>query len=712
MKPTLPPTPSRLYFGRCELRTDTRELWLAGARQHVRRRVFDLMVYLISQRPRTVPHSELMQVVWNHTDVSQTALARAVMEARQACGVAADEPLAFVSVHGVGYRFAGEVRSTQAPRPLKPGEAPQAEVAVEEVRDLVHHARLAVAEHRFEQARTMAEEAMGRAQALGVQSEKVRALLVRASIESAGNRLPQAAWLANQALQIATAEGHPPLIAEARIATGGLHVLAGDRETGIRHLREAMEVFSSQPGHEAELTRCLNWLSRALRDQDELEAALQMCRRSIALTAACKGQSFTLMDQLNELQLLTELGDHLAETADAASAHAQWEAGLQAGTALLSRLDAREHRAARAACLDHLAMLFERLGRLDEARQAAQACDAQRSQLPEGAQWPDDEDRPRFRMQRAWLICRCGEVPAAMAEVRDTLADAAGMPPGEGLAELYRLAAEIAGRSGLHEQASQWLRKRCEVLVTTQRHRGASLAAILAAELDAHTLRSELDRARLEVRDVLVENAQLRRLVRQLDSSVPLAPETGLAPGHLLGDLLAPSLERARARELPMCMGLLRFDGAEAIAAQHGPAALAALLRQAGTHLAAQADVAAPAFDIGAGRIAFYLRDVGLARARVLCREIGERLAQQNAPASPLPAPPHWQCTAADAAAYGSLTACLNALAELRAAPASNEPPAAAEPCTAAPPVALAPARAAERAPHDERVAGLMNISA
>lgn len=674
VEPTPSAEPSRLLFGRCELRVDTRELWVSGTRKPVRRRVFDLMVHLIRRRPGVVRHDDLMRAVWQRSDVSQSVLARAVMEARQACGEAADAPRFFVSLHGVGYRFAGEVRPDAVRDPPSARAGDDADAAIVEVRAMVRNARRAVAEQRLEEAQRLAEDAMAKAQDLGVQSENVRALLVCASVATHRKRMTEAARLANHALQIAVTEGQPPLIAEARLAVGAVHALAGDRAIGIDNLRAAMEALSA-PGHEAELTRCLNWLSRALRDQGDLEAALDLCRQRVALTARCQGQAFTRLDRLDELQLLAELGDRLMEAGDERGAREHFEAGLAVGRSLMVDLAAPELAADRAACLDHLSVLLERLGRVAEAWGMAEACDAQRQRLPDGVTWPDVEDRPRFRMQRARLVSHAGGIDAVLVEVDDILAEASTAPASEGQADLYRLAADIAGRGGAHEHASRWLRRQCEVLATVQRGRGASLATILAAELDADSLRGELERARSETRDVLVENAELRRRVRQLEDAFALAPQTGLAAQDHLDELFGPALDRARVRGLPMCIGVLQLAASARAAGVGHAETVASYLRRAAEALAAHPDVARPAFDMGGGRVAFHVRDAGLARAQAVCDEIIGWLAGRDRLRATCPPAVHWDRAAADAVGFGSLRACVRWLALPRTERPQSVPP-------------------------------------
>lgn len=671
LQPPSPAEPSRLFFGRCELRVDSRELWVAGIRKPIRRRVFDLMVCLIRQRPAAVRHDELKRAVWLREDCSQTVLARAIMEARQACEDADDAPRFFVSVHGVGYRFAGDIRTEEASALAQASRETQADSAMDELRARVHQAQHAWAEQRLDEAGRIAEDAVTKSQVLGAQPERVRALLVGASIAIARNQMPEAARLASHALQIAATEGHAPLVAQARVATGRVHVLAGDRATGIRHLREAMDIFTEH-GPPEELTRCMEELARALHDQGELEAALEVCRRRVAASARCDGHRSSAHDRLRELALLTALGDHLEVAGDRQGAHARFEDGLACGRSLLRDLDIHGHEIDRLRCQDGLSVLLERLGRLDEARAMAEACDAQRLRLPAGVAWPDADQWHRFRLQRARLAAHQGDVQTLLKALDEVLSAASMDPPSLAKSELYRLGADLASRHGAHEHAARWLHKQCEVLVRIQIDRGAALAAILAAELNADALQRELERARREADDVRVENAELRRRVQQLEGAIALSPQTGLASGDQILGRLASTHERACLRGLPLCIGLLQWAGTGDARDDPWHGTLVPHLREAAEALAAHPDVAAPAYDLGGGRIAFQVLDAGLARARAVCTEIAERLSHPGPWLQPGTAVGRWRCAAADAVQFPSLRACLDSMTP----PPVDEPPA------------------------------------
>jgi len=111
-------------FGRCELCRGTRELRVDGHLQPLEPLAFDLLAYLLRHRDRDVSKDELLDEVWLGRIVSVGAVARAAMTVRKAIGCAATRPL-IRTVHGVGYRFVGEVHETTCSVPYPaPASAP------------------------------------------------------------------------------------------------------------------------------------------------------------------------------------------------------------------------------------------------------------------------------------------------------------------------------------------------------------------------------------------------------------------------------------------------------------------------------------------------------------------------------------------------------------------------------------------------------------
>ena len=97
----------RTRFLECVLDTDARLLKRAEVEVHLTAKAFEVLVLLISERPRVVRKAELLEVVWPGTFVTDASLARTIHEIRGAIG---DNPagLAVRTVHGHGYSFVAE----------------------------------------------------------------------------------------------------------------------------------------------------------------------------------------------------------------------------------------------------------------------------------------------------------------------------------------------------------------------------------------------------------------------------------------------------------------------------------------------------------------------------------------------------------------------------------------------------------------------------
>ena len=111
-----------LRFGEFEVFPESYRLERVGARVHLEPRVFEVLVYLLAHRERVVPKSELLEKLWPNEFVSESALTRVVRDARRALGDtettgASEAGRArerwIQTVHGRGFRFAGEVVDTK-----------------------------------------------------------------------------------------------------------------------------------------------------------------------------------------------------------------------------------------------------------------------------------------------------------------------------------------------------------------------------------------------------------------------------------------------------------------------------------------------------------------------------------------------------------------------------------------------------------------------
>jgi DNA-binding winged helix-turn-helix (wHTH) protein/tetratricopeptide (TPR) repeat protein len=109
-----------LFGSSFELRLHTREVITNGVLQKFERRAFDLLVYLIENRDRVVSRDELLQKVWGTTHLSASALPQAIVKVRRMLGDERDEPQLIKTIHRVGYRFIGHVRTVPGPIPDEP----------------------------------------------------------------------------------------------------------------------------------------------------------------------------------------------------------------------------------------------------------------------------------------------------------------------------------------------------------------------------------------------------------------------------------------------------------------------------------------------------------------------------------------------------------------------------------------------------------------
>ena len=102
-------------FGDFEVSTSTYELSRAGQRIHLEPRVFEVLAYLLAHRRRVVAKEELLEKLWPGQTVSDSALTRAVRDARRALGDTGAKERWIQTLYGRGFRFAGEVAESGSP---------------------------------------------------------------------------------------------------------------------------------------------------------------------------------------------------------------------------------------------------------------------------------------------------------------------------------------------------------------------------------------------------------------------------------------------------------------------------------------------------------------------------------------------------------------------------------------------------------------------
>ncbi|HJQ23373.1 MAG TPA: protein kinase [Blastocatellia bacterium] len=115
-----PLSASRYYFDDVAVDCENFRVLKSGEPRMLEPRAFDLLVYLIAQRGRTVEKQELFEQVWKDTFVTDSALTRAVKEVRRAIGDDASAPRYIETIPKRGYRFIAEVKMAKAARPSAP----------------------------------------------------------------------------------------------------------------------------------------------------------------------------------------------------------------------------------------------------------------------------------------------------------------------------------------------------------------------------------------------------------------------------------------------------------------------------------------------------------------------------------------------------------------------------------------------------------------
>jgi len=84
---------------------------------HLTRKAFDLLLLLLQARPNAVSKDAIYARLWPETFVSDASLQTLIHEIRLAIDPPGAQESWIRTVHGVGYRFSGDVLSDAGPRP-------------------------------------------------------------------------------------------------------------------------------------------------------------------------------------------------------------------------------------------------------------------------------------------------------------------------------------------------------------------------------------------------------------------------------------------------------------------------------------------------------------------------------------------------------------------------------------------------------------------
>jgi DNA-binding winged helix-turn-helix (wHTH) protein len=92
----------RYVFGECTLDTQRAELARTGRVYRLRRKVFQVLVYLLAHADRVVSKQELCEQVWPQQFISDAALESVIKAVRQAIGDSGRSQRLLQTVYGRG----------------------------------------------------------------------------------------------------------------------------------------------------------------------------------------------------------------------------------------------------------------------------------------------------------------------------------------------------------------------------------------------------------------------------------------------------------------------------------------------------------------------------------------------------------------------------------------------------------------------------------
>jgi DNA-binding winged helix-turn-helix (wHTH) protein len=101
-----------IRFGPFTLDFDTRQLSRESRDIHISPKAFELLVTLVSDRPKVLSKAVLQQRLWPETFVAEANLSNLVAEIREALADQARTPRFIRTAHGFGYAFCGEATAS------------------------------------------------------------------------------------------------------------------------------------------------------------------------------------------------------------------------------------------------------------------------------------------------------------------------------------------------------------------------------------------------------------------------------------------------------------------------------------------------------------------------------------------------------------------------------------------------------------------------
>ena len=110
------------FFPPFRLDRENAQLWRGDQEIRLRRKTFDVLLYLVDHPGQLVTKAALLDAIWAEVTVSDSMPATCVAELRKALGDEARVPRFIETVHGRGYRFVAKVETPASVAPI--GRAP------------------------------------------------------------------------------------------------------------------------------------------------------------------------------------------------------------------------------------------------------------------------------------------------------------------------------------------------------------------------------------------------------------------------------------------------------------------------------------------------------------------------------------------------------------------------------------------------------------
>lgn len=116
------PSPNWLLFDGVEIDATGRRVFIDRREVSFEPKAFDVLLLFARQPGRVFGRDEILDAVWGHRHITPAVLSRVILLLRQALGESGEHPQYIRTLHGVGYRFDAEVR-TSAQRPGEPASS-------------------------------------------------------------------------------------------------------------------------------------------------------------------------------------------------------------------------------------------------------------------------------------------------------------------------------------------------------------------------------------------------------------------------------------------------------------------------------------------------------------------------------------------------------------------------------------------------------------